>query len=180
MKPIALISACSILLSTAFAADPPPEVAAARARYRAAVAAAIKPVRDRYAAELQQLKSRAVTTKNLDLANALDQELQSLSSEITAEAASAKPLTESLRRTIWYAQEKDATWERIEFTSEMKMIRIPKKGNPVRNTFPCEAGKDAESLTVKWDDGIVSTLPFSQNREEFRHAEATYKRTKPR
>ena len=65
-----------------FAADDsiPPEIAAARARYDAAVSAATKPLKKQYAAELEQIKSRALTAKNAKLAVAVDEELQSVAS----------------------------------------------------------------------------------------------------
>jgi hypothetical protein len=59
-------------------ADVPPEIAEARKRYEAAMAVALAPVRDRYVQELQQLKSRAMSLKNLDLAIALDNEIKNV------------------------------------------------------------------------------------------------------
>ena len=58
------------------AADAPPEVIAAKNRHQIAVAAATKPLRDRYVQELQQLKSRAMSMKNLELAVAIDAEIK--------------------------------------------------------------------------------------------------------
>ncbi len=60
------------------AADTPPEIVAARKRYDAATALAMKPVRDRYLQELQQLKDRALSLKNLELATALDAEIKAV------------------------------------------------------------------------------------------------------
>ena len=92
-------------IAFASAADEPShELKAARSRYEASVAAATKPVRDRYILELQQLKSRAISMKNLNSALVIDQEIKSV--------AENAPLTnDSVRNRlinttwIWYQSE---------------------------------------------------------------------------
>jgi len=93
---IALIAAAS----TALSADIPPEVAAARARYEAALNAASKPVRDRYIQELEQLKARAMSLKNLGLAVAFDQEIALISGKVvpTISPSSVQPPSEPISK----------------------------------------------------------------------------------
>jgi len=85
---IALTS--SLLASLSFGAEaPPPEVVWSRARYEAALAAAAKPVKDKYISELQQLKNRAMSLKNLELAVAIDQELKAIGAQPATDATAA-------------------------------------------------------------------------------------------
>ncbi len=94
----------------AFAADAPPELAAARTRYETAIAAANKPIQTRYIQDLQQLKSRAISMKNLDLAVALDAEIKAMagapteaspSQTPTAAATSSRDFEKLLLNTVW-------------------------------------------------------------------------------
>ena len=71
-----------IVAASCFGADIPPELATIKTRHEAAVAVATKPLRERYILELQQLKNRAMLSKNLDLANAVDTELKGISTAI--------------------------------------------------------------------------------------------------
>jgi hypothetical protein len=78
MKTTAIGFALAFIALRCLAADVPQELAAARARHQAAVATATKPLYDRYVQELQQMKSRAMLNKNLELAVAVDAELKTL------------------------------------------------------------------------------------------------------
>jgi predicted RNA-binding protein len=53
----------------------PTEVLEARAHYEAAIAAAERPIRERYLSELDQLLNTAYATKDFDLAQAVTQEI---------------------------------------------------------------------------------------------------------
>jgi len=66
----------------------PNDVATARERYDDGLAQARRPITDRYVTELQQLKSRAMTEKNLELAKASDNEIE----RVKAGGAAATPM----------------------------------------------------------------------------------------
>lgn len=80
------------------AAEPSAEMTAARARYAAALEAAAKPVRDRFVNELQAMKARAMTAKNLELAVAIDEQLKTVG---VAGAAVQGSLRDRLTDTTW-------------------------------------------------------------------------------
>ena len=179
MKHIAITCAVLALLSAANAADAPPEILAARTRYEAALATASKPVRDKYVQELQQLKNRAMSMKNLELAVAIDQELKTMGAAAspTSSGPAAKPLVDFLAGTTWIAQ-KATKWKLIEFTSDGQLVRIPPQGKTQRSTY--EAGKDADTVEFTWGDGSKATLTFKRDRREFDFDGATFKQALPK
>jgi hypothetical protein len=78
----------------------PPEIAAARLRYNKTTIATLKPVRDRYAIEIQQIKNRAMTARNLELAVAAENEIKNLAgtpaSPETADSDDVSPMPSEL------------------------------------------------------------------------------------
>ncbi len=115
-SPHSLCPLAAVLLAVAnIQASPPPEVAAARTRYDAAVKAAAAPVRSRYLDDLQQLKNRAMAQKNLPLAVAVDAEIAAVSGAAAGQVAkSAQELAESLYDTLW-------SWGVTEAKAESKL-----------------------------------------------------------
>jgi hypothetical protein len=105
----------------------PSEIEAARQRYENAVAVAIKPLRDRYVVELQQIQTRAMNARNLELANAADNEIKNLTSAAASPDAepSADASSGSLagsRWTTWFGSAGNPErW--IEFRADGKMVR---------------------------------------------------------
>jgi len=82
MKRPIIAVALALITSFCLGADAAPELAAARRRYETALGIATKQVRERYLQELQQLKSRAMSAKNLDLAVAVEGEAKSISEQL--------------------------------------------------------------------------------------------------
>jgi hypothetical protein len=78
MKHILMLLAFVSPLLQLWAADTARELTEARKRYDAALAAAAKPVREHYLQELLAMKSRALALKDLQLATAVDREINSL------------------------------------------------------------------------------------------------------
>jgi hypothetical protein len=95
------VSCLWLLLGAALiAADPPPaEIASARARFQAALSAASLPVRTKYLAELEQIKSRALSSKNLQLAAAAEEEIKALSASVSTPDGSS--IEGRLVNTTW-------------------------------------------------------------------------------
>jgi hypothetical protein len=80
----------------------PTELLEARAHYEAAIAAATKPIRERYLVELEQLKTTAYFTRNFDLAKAVVDEIAAMGD--TGTDASGSPedrLKERVINTTW-------------------------------------------------------------------------------
>jgi len=78
--PITLV-AVLLLAAHALCADVPPEIAAAKARYKTSLAAGDKTARDQYQQDLQKLKNGTKAKKNKTFADAVDAELKALSTE---------------------------------------------------------------------------------------------------
>ncbi len=91
------------------AADTARDLAEARKRYDAALAAATKPVRDRYLQELVAMKSRAMSLKDLQLATAVDREIKSLGANDAGDPADFKS---QILNTTWTWVH---SWERMTF-----------------------------------------------------------------
>lgn len=107
-------------------AEPPAEIIAAKARYETALAAVGKPVRDRYLQELQQIKSRAMASKDLDLAIAVDAEIKTFVPVAAAAAPEAKAAKGTLAGTRWeYPRTppcpKESMW--VEFRPDGSVVR---------------------------------------------------------
>ena len=119
MKFANISSTLLLFVTVASAVDtPPPELVAAHTRYDTAVTTAIKPIRERYVLELQQLKSRAMSLKQLDLAVAIDEEIKTLGDTNSTGTATLKArLSES--DTKW-------TWE--DFQGGTSVIHFTKDG----------------------------------------------------
>lgn len=75
---LALVLSLAVAAGACAAGETPPEIVAARKRYEAAAALAMKPLREKYLQELQQIKNRALSLKNLDLAVAVDNEMKTV------------------------------------------------------------------------------------------------------
>jgi len=75
------------------------EIANARKDHEAEPLSAINPVKDRCGQELERMKSRAMTTKNLDLPVALHKEVKSVRPTEPSDAGGS--LKERLVNTVW-------------------------------------------------------------------------------
>ena len=171
--------AAASLITLAYAADnPPPELAAAQTRYEKALADASRPVREKYMAELQQLKNRAMTMKNLELANAIDQELKTIGAAGAAShGAATSKLSAILPNSTWIPEKDSGYYKSISFTADEKIIRHPKSGSepPIRY----ELEKDGDTLSFERADGTRLKIRFSTNRRTFQLNDITYRRSDP-
>lgn len=80
----------------------PTELLEARAHYEAAIAAATKPIRERYLVELEQLKTTAYFTRNFDLAKAVVDEIVAMGDTGTDGTGSPEDrLKERVINTTW-------------------------------------------------------------------------------
>lgn len=170
-----------LVLVTSTNAAEPSELTDARARYKAELAAADKPVLDRYIRDLQQLKNRALALKKLDDAVALDNELKSLGITTTALASDlpktsgAQPLTGMLPGTKWSVKDPKQRWRTIEFTSDSKLVLIDANG-PVGGKRDYEISKDGTTVEFKFQFGDSSGLMvFSKNHRDFEFLGDTFK-----
>ncbi len=157
-----------------------PELAAARTRYEAGGSGVTKPLRDKYVQELHQLKSRAMTAKNLELALAVDRELKTLGVSTTGTATSAydqtysrKRLTQLLPGTTWVAQQPGAAYPSFTFNSEKTFTRQPLRGGTM--TSPYQIARDGDTLSFTKSDGTTSTLKFSPDQSQFEMEGVTYR-----
>ena len=78
-SPLVLVSVF-LAAFTLYAAETPPEIAPAKARYKAAVAAGNKTAGDQYIKDLQKLKSGLKPKKNKSLIEAIDAEIKAVNS----------------------------------------------------------------------------------------------------
>jgi hypothetical protein len=99
MKAMFVFSLVLMGSTLAGADNAPPEIVAARVRYEAALSAASLPVRTKYLAELEQIKSRALAAKNLQLAVAAEEEIKALSAAVATAAGGS--LQGQLINTTW-------------------------------------------------------------------------------
>lgn len=177
MKLIAIAPAIVLLITLSHAADAPhPDLEAARKRYEASVAAATKPVREKYISELEQLKNRAMAMKNLELAIAIDQELKALRAP-GASAPVVPPKLSSLLPDSTWLPEENGYYKSVSFTKDGKIRREPKSGteDPVRY----EIEQDGDTISFKREDGATLRAHFSKNRRTFQMNNITYKRSEP-
>jgi len=177
---IAIVATLSITL--AYAADKPtsPELAAARTHYEAALTAATKPVRDKYILELEQLKNRAMTTKNLALAVEIDLELKSVGGVATPHPvptpASTK-LGELLPNSFWVPERAnaDTAYKSIEFSADGEIIFTPKNGTAeIRKEYHIS---DDGSYVIFPDRAGDGTLRFARDRRTFDFTYAKFKKS---
>jgi hypothetical protein len=156
MKQNALLIIC---LFTSVASAAPPDLAAARARYDAAIASATNPIRERYIQDLQQLKSRAMTQKNLELAVAVDAELAEFAAPPTANAIrTATDLTRYLEGTLW-------TWGTSLSTAPSK-LQFLKGGTCIINNDPPTRWTAEDGFTVSLSLGAKLKFSSDYNRYE--------------
>jgi len=152
---ILFLSFCASLVSAA----PPPELAAARAHYDTAVTAATNPLRERYVQELQQLKSRAMAQKNLELAVAVDAELSEFANTPKASALNtAKDLTRFLEGTLW-------SWGTSASKAGSK-LQFLKDGTCVINDDPPSRWTAEDGNTVSLSIGAKLNFSSDYNRYE--------------
>ncbi len=156
--PILAACICSFV-TIGNAADPlPPELATIRGRYESALAAAAKPVRDKYIQELQQLKNRALTMKNLELAVAVDQEIKVVAAAPDVSAPSAKSAAPDefrklLAGTKWKSPNGKST---LEFTEQdMLWTDGDKPARPI--AYISDKGG---VVRWKWSDGKEQEIEF--------------------
>jgi hypothetical protein len=97
-----LVASSPFALAQEAITSAPTEVLEARAHYERAIAAATKPIRERYLAELEQLKTTAYDTKNFDLAIAVGQEIALMGTGTADENLSPEDsVIERLTNTTW-------------------------------------------------------------------------------
>jgi len=174
------IAAASLITLAHTAENPHPELAAARTRYEKALADAMRPVREKYLAELQQLKNRAMMMKNLELANAIDQELKTIGAAGAAPHGapmSTTKLSAILPNSTWIPEKDSGYYKSISFTADKKIIRHPKSGSEPPLRYEIE--KDGDTLSFEREDGAKLKIRFSTNRQTFQMNDITYRRSDP-
>jgi hypothetical protein len=139
-------------------AEPPAEITAAKARYETALAAAGKPVRERYLQELQQIKNRAMASKNLELAVAVDAEIKLFVPVAAAAAPKAAEAKGTLSGTRW-------EYPRSGLPKEMCWVEFRPDGLVVRG-WAAEGEVWADHLWSMVDESTVKFRVFSN--PEFR------------
>ena len=168
MKQLLIVAIC-LSASFALAADTvPTELVAARTRYDAALALTTKPVREKYIQELQQLKNRALTMKNLELAVAIDQEIKTVSVaslSSTKTAVAGRPLSELLPGTTWRPEREVNKWKSISFTTDGQIARTDRRDNTQRTSY--EITKDGDNVQFKWSAGSIGILHFTRGNRQF-------------
>ncbi len=180
MKLTAIVIALVSLRTLTYAATPYPELAAARTRYDNAVAEATRPVREKYAAELQQLKNRAMTMKNLELAVAIDQELKSIGAggaSLPSTPVATNKLSAILPNSTWIPEKDSGYYRSISFTADGKILRQPKSGTEPAVGYEIE--KDGDTLSFERADGARLKIRFSANRRTFQMNDVTYRKSEP-
>ena len=98
-----LISFFSILVSsTTFAQQPQPTpLDNFRAAYKAAIADAIKPLREQYLKDLDVLKNQAIGADDLKMLGVIDREIGALKWEVAAAEKPVGPSTVELEKATW-------------------------------------------------------------------------------
>ena len=174
---IRLLTAIVTLPFTLYSAGPlPPELAEARSRYDTAIIAATKPVRERYIQELQQLKTRAMANKNLDLAVAIDQELKTVGVS-PVPAGSRRPLVDVVPGTRWIPERPNADPKEIAFANAEQITLIESDGRTKKNIFTIE--RNGNTLTWKLSTGARSSpVEFSHDRSYLEFKGIKYKKAK--
>ncbi|MDP1587639.1 MAG: hypothetical protein Q8M07_07860 [Prosthecobacter sp.] len=154
---LCLVTVC-LVSEHAWAQTAPKELEAARARFDAAMAVATTPVRDRYVQELEQMKNRAISQKNLGLAVEIDKEIKLVAA---APASSSVKTSADLER---YLGDTSWTWGTSE-KSAGSILTFRKDGM-------CSVNKDTpvrwaavDDSTVKLDNGTV--IKFSSNNKSY-------------
>ena len=127
--------------SAAASTDVSPELTDARKRYDAGLAAATKPIRDRYIQELQQLKSRALSLKKLDVALAIDAEIKAVAPKDSA--------AETLCANIWTLRR-----DKLEFQRDGKLIQ--RGAGWVGKDW--KLSDDGTQVTIKFTNGNGGTF----------------------
>jgi hypothetical protein len=132
----------------------PSQVRSARSRYDAAVKAAVEPLRLRYLEELNRMRSDAMLQKNLDLANAIDAEITTIS---------VKPgPTQGMFATILVA----TTWSwGLTAESATSTLRFLENGTYTVNNEPMGKWTVVNSTTVRFENG--SLLKFSNDMKSY-------------
>lgn len=181
MKIAATVLTVASLIALTCAADSyHAELDAARTRYETALSAATKPVREKYAAELQQLKNRAMTMKNLELAVAIDQEIKTIGVAVPSSpgtSVATSKLSAVLPNSTWTPENGAGFYTSISFTADGAMIRKPKSGTASRDAYEME--KDGDTVSFKRADGVTVRLRFSSNRRSFQMNSITYEKAEP-
>jgi hypothetical protein len=153
------------------AVELPPEIAEARKRYEAAVAVAVKPVRDHYLQDLQQMKSRAMALSKLDLALAIDAEIKTVS-----QADAIAELEKRLIGTTWtwdnrakfnFLKNGQATMrdDQMKWTVTGPVMVEYAFGNGNHGTIDFEASLRRGTIHEIRGDGTKADMPLIRNKE---------------
>ena len=101
MRPIAILYVLSLFLAVCplhANSNTPVDLQKARLRYEAALTAASKPIQLKYLAELKKMLEKALAAKNLDLAVAINAEINTITVALDSSAESFK---KRLINTTW-------------------------------------------------------------------------------
>ncbi|MFO1485287.1 MAG: hypothetical protein U1F71_18140 [Verrucomicrobiaceae bacterium] len=154
-----IVVTCGMFAAFGWSADAQnKELEAARERYDSALAVATKPVRDRYVQELEQMKNRALSLKDLKLAVEIDKEIALVAlAPKSAAVKTADDLQRYLGDTTW-------TWGASE-KSAGSVLTFRKDGM-------CSVNKDTpvrwaavDDSTVKLENGTV--IKFTNNNKSY-------------
>ena len=133
---------------------PPAELAAAHARYEAAVAVATKPLKERYLEELKRMKEKALFDRKADLAVAIDTEIKVLGGAPVTGADLRGRLTNTTWKwwdteTITFLPENKIRWSHDQTQLWTWKVTDPAKriieGNCSKGTFRLQVGDDLKS-----------------------------------
>jgi hypothetical protein len=131
----------------------PSEIKLSRARYDAEVKVATQPIRQRYLAELNRMRSDAMGRKNLELANAIDAEISAISDSGKGEGG----LAGELANTTW-------SWG-VTIESATSTLRFLKDGTCTVNNMSVGKWQVLNSNTVRIEDGGL--LKFSKDMKTY-------------
>lgn len=116
----------------------------ARSKYDAAVKTVVDPIRLRYLEELNRMRSTAMSQKNLDLANAIDEEITNVSAET---GRTPDRLGTLLVGTSWgWGKNADAPTSMLRFTAG--------RGYQINNDAPGNFTV-SDGNSIRFDNGTV-------------------------
>jgi hypothetical protein len=131
----------------------PSEIKLSRARYDAEVKVATQPIRQRYLAELNRMRSDAMGRKNLELANAIDAEISAISESGKGDGG----LAGELANTTW-------SWG-VTIDTATSTLHFLKDGTCTVNGMPVGKWQVLNSNTVRIED--AGLLKFSKDMKTY-------------
>ena len=164
-----LISFFSILVSsTTFAQQPQPTpLDNFRAAYKAAIADAIKPLREQYLKDLDVLKNQAIGADDLKMLGVIDREIGALKSEVAAAEKPVGPSTVELEKAAKAALLGSAwTWETR--TKKPSIVRFNEDGKFKHDYFQGTYTLGFHPTTVKMTYGTYTAqISFDEKMTAF-------------